>query len=258
MSILDVGVLDTNVVLDLHSVHDFAREYEKRHPTLGVAAIDHPEVVFRRCRARESLLLGIYLDSIDGATYSNGIEALRMLVGNVPPDDETIERHYTGLYIWFMKELLLSRWQARAVPIEPGWEKNLSRSPVLTEAERTEPTGSRADAWLVATAKRMGLPVITHEGFTATGYAPGGIARRAKVEGVQVLFPKQVYAGQFDESAAIDRFLQRFAEAAPAYLKENPSHTGAMNLMWNLVRHLLLGETDGRDVPARTSVEAQP
>jgi hypothetical protein len=249
-----VGVLDTNVLIDVQSVHDFAKTYEGLYATLGPAAVDHRDVVHRRARARESILLIIYLDSINGATFSLGPEALGTLTAKVPPEALTFERQYTGLFLHFVRGRVLPRWRFLGADQEPGWETFLSRAPALDEAEMRNPTGNRADAWLIALAKRLGLPLITNEGFKRSGYGVSEIGERAKAEGVTVLFPKDVYAGKIDEMAETARFLERFCDEAPAFIEEQPKQQNGLGVMFGLYRHFLLGETDGREAPVSVSL----
>jgi hypothetical protein len=243
-----VAVLDTNVLLDVFSCHDLSAKVDKVAADGGPIA-DDASVVHRRARARESLLLAMYFDATGATTHSLLNEADGMLTRAVPPGEESLETHYTTLFVWFTKELLLARWDARVVAPVAGWEGILSTTLPLEGREATAPTGSRADAWHIAWAKAHGLPLITNEGFSPAGYEPGKIAKRAAMDGVRVMFPKDFYAGKIDEAAEIEGFFGRFREHAPAYLERHSSHRNSLEMMFGVLRHVLLGETDGRDSP---------
>ena len=80
-----VAVLDTNAFLDVYSCHDVLRDYEALYTNLGQAAAEDPKCVYRRARARESLLLAIYLHQLQGATVTLQDELLKQLEGAAPP-----------------------------------------------------------------------------------------------------------------------------------------------------------------------------
>jgi hypothetical protein len=251
-------VVDTNVILDIFSCHDLSNEYGKVDFT-----VDSPGATWRRARARESLLAAIYLHKIGATTYSLHGEAVDTLTTMVPPDEQCFEMHYTTLFIWFVRDYLMD-WKADlATPVaDSGWEKTLS--PELLEklpelllpghAELAAPTGNRADGWHISYAKEHGFPLITNEGFKATGYEPGKITKRARGEGVQVLFPKELYEGKIDERAEAEAFMARFRAQGPDYLKTHPGSLNALQWMSGLFSHVLFGETVGRDVPVRVAI----
>ena len=155
---------------------------------------------------------------------------------------------------------MLPDWKPRAVAPGTTWGHNLTTPALLARARLPDgtsplsPTGTTADAWHIAWAKEKGIPLVTNEGFTPTGYAPGKIAPLAAAEGVVVLFPKDFYARKLDQAAAIQRFCARFEEQAEGYLATHPSHRAALQLMYGSARHVLLGETQGRDTPVNVSI----
>jgi hypothetical protein len=253
------GVLDTNVLLDIFSCRDLTNEYDQVD-----FSVDSPASVWRRARTRESLLAAMYLHKVRATTFSLQNEALDKLTAIVPPEEECFEMHYTTLFIWYVRDYLLSGWNAQAAaPVAgSGWHTILSpellaKVPELLmpgHAELAKPTSNRADAWHIAYAKQHSLPLITNEGFKATGYAPGKIAKRARAQGVTVLFPKDVYAGKVDERAEAEAFLARFRKRAPEYLETHPSALNALQWMSGLFSHVLFGETVGRTTPVRVGV----
>lgn len=50
------AVIDTNVMLDIYSAADWHQEYERG----ALGDIDGPRALYRRARARDSLLLAMY------------------------------------------------------------------------------------------------------------------------------------------------------------------------------------------------------
>jgi hypothetical protein len=84
------AVLDTNAFLDVYSCHDVFRDYEALYANMGQAAAADPKCVDRR--ARESLLLAIYLHQLRVATVTLQDELLE-----VPATDEpTLSSHLRG------------------------------------------------------------------------------------------------------------------------------------------------------------------
>jgi hypothetical protein len=151
-----IAVVDTNVILDTHSVHDVLGAYDKQHANLNA-----PELVYRRARARESLLLMIYFNKIKAATLGLHSELLAQLTKNAPPEaipGTSFEADFTRMFIWFVKDYVLPDWDMQ-VQAEPGGER-----------------GNAADSVLVTAAAQRGLPLITNEGFSKDGYGEGGSA----------------------------------------------------------------------------------
>jgi hypothetical protein len=201
---------------------------------------------------------------VGATTYSLHSEALGILTTTVPPEEECFEMHYTTLFIWFVLGYLLPDWKPQLVtPVaDSGWAQKLSpellaKIPELVAAgdpELAKPTGNRADAWHIAYAKEHSLELITNEGFKTTGYEPGKITKRARAEGVRVLFPKDLYEGKFDEHAEAETFIGRFRERVPEYLKTHPSSLNALQWVSGLFSHVLFGETVGRDAPVLVAI----
>jgi hypothetical protein len=171
-----VAVVDTNVILDTHSVHDVMGAYDKRFSDR-----DAPELVFRRGRARESLLAMIYLNKIKATTFSLHSELLDQLTKVAPPDatpGTVFEADFTRMFIWFVKDYVLPDWDSQ-VATKPGGER-----------------ANAADAALVEAAKEFGVPLITNEGFTKDGYGEGKIGKRASVAGVTWYHPRKYPRGR--------------------------------------------------------------
>ena len=55
-----LAVVDTNVLLDIYSCHDVSNSYEQGAQIDTEAFVDSGEAVYRRARARESLILAMY------------------------------------------------------------------------------------------------------------------------------------------------------------------------------------------------------
>ena len=96
-----LAVVDTNVILDVVSLHDLSQTYER----LGADGVDTPDAVYRRSRARESLLLAIYFHKAKAVTYSLHSEPVAILTTKVDPTSEdALETHYTKLFIHFVRK----------------------------------------------------------------------------------------------------------------------------------------------------------
>ena len=218
-----VAVVDTNVLLDIYSCHNIAETYTN----VGESGMDGADALYRRVRARESLLLAMYLHKVQARTISLGAEAVTILKGRVPPENRSPEATFTKMMAHVVVPRVLHEWQAMN-PDPPGEEK-----------------GNAADDALVAFAKEYRVPLITNEGFTPSGYAVGKIARRATVAGVLVFFPRDFYAGKIDEAGEIEDFLLRFHGQAPVYASGQADPDGAdrfMKFMDSYFRHVLCGE----------------
>ena len=239
-----VAVLDTNVLLDIYSVHDVFGLYGGR--LAGDAGskfdLDAPDLVYRRARARESLLLAMHLHKAKAATFSLHSEPLAQLTRLVPDDSRAkpgtdYTSDFTRTFLWYVKDYLL-----------PDWESQISAGP---DGKRA----NGADQALVDVAASLGVPLITNEGFTAEGYGVGDIGKRAAEAGVAWYHPRGYLESQgVDESAEIRDFLGRFRSEAPRYLEDHRAKFGddaageLLGLVIGTYKHILLGETDGRGV----------
>jgi hypothetical protein len=252
-------VLDTNVLLDVHSCHDVSTTYQRLFYTMGAAAVNDASVVYRRARARESFLLALFFNKNGLTTCSLRAEAVDILIRRVPPapgEATSLELAFTELFIWFVKDYLLPNWKAQAAGPGVGWEKTLSAPALLTpelltpgHPELENPTGSRADAWHIAEAKELRVPLVSNEGFNPAGYETGKIKRRATEEGVSAYFPHEFYGGKMNEADEIGAFFERFTEEAPRYLDAKRQELGAdrtgeaLDFVFGYYRFVLLGET---------------
>jgi len=226
------AILDTNVVLDIQSIHDMTAAYER----LGTADLDAPHLVYRRARARESLLLGMYLHTAKATTLSLHSEFIALLTRVAPPTAKggvSLGVEFTTTFSWFVKDYLLPDWNMN-IPTEPGGER-----------------GNAADAALVALARQASVPLITNEGYTAAGIVDEKLRKRAKEAGVEVFAPREFYDGKMDETAETEAFLERWASEAPRYLEQHRNEFGRdksdelLAIICGLYRHVLLGETEG-------------
>jgi hypothetical protein len=239
-----LAILDTNVFIDVHSCHDLIDTFDGLHATVGNAAIEDPAVTYRLARARESVLLVIYLNKIGATTFNLHSEAVEMLMRSAPPapGGTSMKSDFTTVFLHFVKDYVLPDWSP-TMPTEPG-----------TEAK------NEADAALIECAKKHNLPLITNEGYTPKGLVEIKMRKLAREAGVQVFAPREFYAGKIDEAEEIAAFLQRFREHAPGYLKERnqtlgPDQMGKV-LGWIIgyYRMILLGVVEGRDTPVRVTL----
>jgi hypothetical protein len=238
------AVVDTNVVLDVYSCHDVAKRYDEVHSRLGIAAVDEASVVYRRTRARESLLLAIYFNKIGASTFSLHHESVELLTTRVPPapGGQTLESDFTTVFLYFVKDYVLPEWESH-MPTEPG-----------------DASGNDADRLLVEFAKEHALPLITNEGFTQRGVVEEKMRKRAREAGVSVFSPRQFYLGKIDEAAEIEAFLSRFRDQVPRYLEARKRELGEDNVaevlswVYGYYRLILKGEAEGRDIPVSVSL----
>jgi hypothetical protein len=238
------AVTDTNVLLDIYSCHDLSTAYDQAYARLGGGAVDDLAVVYRRARARESLLLAMHFNKVKAATCSLHFEPLDLLTRRAPPapGGATLESDFTTVFIYFVKDYVLPDWTTQ-MPTQPGGE-----------------AGSDADKAYVAFAKEHGLPLITNEGYGQNGIVDEKMRKLAKDEGVAVFAPREFYAGKIDEAVEIEAFLRRFKEQAPAYMEERKRDLGEDNIgevltwIFGYYRMILRGEVEGSTTPVRMSV----
>jgi hypothetical protein len=205
-----VAVVDSNVLLDLISCHNYTRKFEPVWATKGDGAWRDAGVDYRGSRACDALLLAIYLDQIRATTWSSHGELDATARRIVPPRPELPgggdwERDYLTQVIHFVMEVVLKNWKATA--------------PESAELER----GNDNDRWLVAEARRLNVDLISTEGLKPDGSidVTKTVHKEAALLGVRVVTPRAFFRGKLlDEEAAAEAYLRRFAEQIPIYCKD--------------------------------------
>ena len=238
------AVVDTNALIDFYSCHDLYNAYESiaRETATGAAFnIENPRAVYRRARARESLLLVLYFHERRLRTYSLHDEFETKLTkfvppslppGNDPPDEFTQA---------FTTEVV----HVVAPHVLPGWDAQI--------AQFEEPmAGNRADHTLCEKAQELRVPLITNEGYRESGVLEDvKLRKRAKEAGVPVFTPREFWEGKFDEEAACASFFVRLKEAAHQRIADGPAHLPDLYpYIAGYYRHVVYGVTAGRDRPA--------
>lgn len=228
-----VAIIDSNVMLEASSCVDMVKLYEASH-------VDPRgrDAIVRRQRARESLLLSVYLDAIKATTFSL-FESVRIAMREIDPAETgAFENHAMRIWVHYVKDNVLPDW---VITCPANGEE--------------EPTGNGADTLLVEHAKRYGVPLISHEGVTAKGVDPkSGIRKKAKRAGVEVLTPREFY-GDMDELLHSAVFLQRYDNGAEAHVRAT-SHPEILrdSMLWlrGYYRHIPYGVTvEGAPLPVR-------
>lgn len=190
-------VLDTNVVLDMISIHDLAREAEQ-----GLQGIE-----YRRQRARSAVLLGAYFHESRAQSLSLH-EAFRILTYRVPRDDQTLERGFLQIFLYFVKDFVLPNW----------------RFDRLNDTESF--SGTAADDELLRIAREQGLALLTNEGLTPSGVRPfpGATSLRAKaqVAKVPVFTAAELLEDRAADTMMLARgFFDRWDTSARSYIEEH-------------------------------------
>lgn len=206
-----VAVVDTNIILDTHAAHDWLATYRSRELVMGGAALDEHHVAYRTKRARESMLLAIYLDKLRAVTCSLHNEGLDIMTKRVPPRNvggpsEVV--FFTEFTVWFVFERVLPNWNRATFNLRGGQR------------------GNQADLVLIEHAKKHRLPLLTNEGNLPGGIVDVGIRKKAKAAGVRPMAPSEFYDTKIDEAAEVDRFFERFRAEAPRYLRERQRRFG--------------------------------
>ena len=107
-------VLDTNVIVDMYSSHDVYNAYAEMHS----GDVEDQKLRYRRARARESLLLGVYLHRQRLTSFSYW-EPVTIIEQNVDKTQLTqFNTHFTTCFLHFVKNHLLHGWNF-ATPPEP-------------------------------------------------------------------------------------------------------------------------------------------
>jgi len=224
-------ILDTNVFLDIYSCADLADEYMR--PT---TAVDSPNGVYRRARARESLLLAIHLHRSKMKTWSLPIESLSQLLRRADPkklDDPKM--HFTLIFVNYTKDRALADWTPR---VSSQGDEGLA--------------GEACDDYLVQVAKLNHVPLVTNEGYSPRGIDDAhGLRRKARDAGVGVFTPREYWLGKINPKRAARRFIHDFREGVPRYLRQNASNATALAEAFSWIdgyfHHILYGiAADGR------------
>ena len=92
----------------MFSNRDLTREYEK--PGFDV---ESHEAVFRRARARESILAGAcYFNEVGATTHVLKDEVLAQLEKMAPPEIDSAETYHTTQVIHFVNDYVLPQWSS--------------------------------------------------------------------------------------------------------------------------------------------------
>lgn len=197
------AIIDTNVLVDLYSCSDLLHEYESLGQADLAKAMQTPKAIWRRARARESLLLGWHFHTIGAQTFHLVTEQIEILMRPevAKPGQGSFTGAFATIFINFVKERVLSEWNS-------GTNENVGKGM----------NGTRIDNLLLATAKRAGLPLITNEGYSETGVSDIKLRGKCVAQGVPVFIPRHFWIGKLDAKLEGTRLLQRFDEMAPPYL----------------------------------------
>ena len=235
------AVLDTNVLLDVYSCHDLERIYQDG------AHVNDPRAIARRARAREALILGMYLSDIGATTYSVATEPIEQMHRHVDQNNGAeFTYHYTMLFTNVVRSELLRGWKD-ALP--PGHDPTMA--------------GNRADDALVDFAAAHNLPLVSSEGLSHTGDIDEKkrVRKRAKGLGVPVFTPREFYEGKADEGRLIPAFLKGFEARAPVFAARHDTAAiilGSIQWMNGYFHHVLFGVTEGHALPVAVSVVRKP
>lgn len=208
-------VIDTNVLLELYSIHDVSQLYDRLHAAHGDAAEFLPEVSYRRTRAAEALQLAVALHETSATTFVLVNEGIRLLTARVPPAVRTVELIYTQLFVQYVKDYALSNWR-----IATDEELDLT-------ARREE-----CDDLLLGIAHTNGIPLITNEGNSPSGIDDGrGLRGRGRAQGVAVFTPGEyVRQLQLNMPPAIRAFADRFKGLQETYIPTRGQPDDAQNV----------------------------
>ncbi len=218
-------VIDTCVLLDIYSCHDLGRAYDKH----GTDFPDTPALTYRRARARESLLLAVYLHRARAVTWNLADESVRKLLEAVPPNEsDTFELHYTTVMVNYVRDQVIPCWTA------------------LQDTQPETVHGTEADVFAVNRAKELGVPMITNEGYTASGVQETKMRKRAAAAGVPVFTPCEYWTRRIDPDDQARWFLGKYRQRAERYIATHPNPALIReSMLWvgGYFEHVLFGVT---------------
>ncbi len=194
--------MDTNVLLDLLSIHSLTSEVDS----------GGPDVEWRRERARNAVLLACYCHDRGISTLSLG-EASAILRRSVDPEQDGLERMYVELFLHFVKDDLLRGWRFQHV----------NGSETLR--------GNAADDEYLRIAVTEKLVLITNEDLTPAGVRkapkPGSLREKARVAGVEVCTPAELLMARGVDVERLTReFFARWDAHAPRYVARHVERLG--------------------------------
>jgi hypothetical protein len=200
-------VIDTNVALELYSLHDLTTLYDERHAAHGDKTENLAEVVHRRTRAADTLALAIALHEKRATSFQLVNEVIRILTARVLPRSGTFEAAYTQLFIHYIKDYCL-----------PDWSE-ISDTQLGLAAKGTD-----CDTILLEVARDNGIALVTNEGNNVDGVDDShGLRGRARAAGVRVFTPGEYVAtlGVSFPKASV-AFAERFKTRQAEYLAKRP------------------------------------
>lgn len=228
-------VLDTNVLMDLHAA-DLLRAFDNESSARDARV--SRDVRCRQLKARYSSLLVWICSQRRLTTLSLEDEFTRKLEEIIPPGSGTMSEALTKVFVYVVSNGMLRGWKGRAV-----------------KDDSYSPTGDSADDWYLKLARSAGVPVITHEGVTSSGYRRtnnrGKLNLRGKCETAGVpVFSSYEYLKHLGVDCGHEAvlFVNAYAKAAPEALATSKI-TGAsareMALkLQDYYRFVLLDEVD--------------
>ncbi len=216
-----LAVVDTNIFLDLYSWHDWHEQFDSRTPAVVLRPdLTDAKSVWRKARAREALLLAMYLTKIKATTLglSEGLEQLRTRPFlNTTASQRSWNDAFVRTYNWYVKEQIFRNW---------------TESMKISDA-----VGSAADDEMLAYAKDHSLPLISSEGYTPDGIDDRNrMRKKARKAGVNLVRAADFYAGKVDEQEESRIFLQRFKSGARGYVnayRKKHGKSAAIELFMN-------------------------
>lgn len=221
-----IAILDTNVLIDVLSCHDVLDAYFMK------TSFD-ADMIYRRARVRESLVLLEYLHRLKARTFSLYYEPWKVLVRAVPPERHDMRRTFIFIAIHYLFENLWRDWQTVVADVDAS----------------QEPSGTSADRVLVALAQAHRLPVITNEGYGRAGTRDDtkAMCRLARKAGVQLLTPADFWHNRIDPTEASHLILRKFRKRAGFFSKKQADPERAANALgqvFDYLRFILLSEQD--------------
>lgn len=229
------AIVDTNVLVDLYSCSDLLKEYESLGLPDLARAMRTPKAIWRRARARESLLLVWHFHLVEARTFHLVTEQIDILLRPdvAKPGGGKFTGAFATVFVNFVKERVLSGWNS-------GTNEDVGRGL----------KGTAIDNLLLATAKRAGLPLVTNEGYSESGVADIKLRGKCVAQGVPVFIPRHFWLGKLDPTVEGARLLHRFDTFAPPYLAEasdrlRPHLRKALVDVRAVLHHVLTGEIVG-------------
>lgn len=236
------AVVDTNVFVELFSIQDIFPELK----LIAQAGLETSVgLEGRRERARGTILMAAYLHKSNATTISLTGEFSKVLSKGLADADAArgLYFNYSHILGLFVKPNIWSNWSISHTPeFEKVFDETADMEKWQAYLNANEPSKKEADRFLVETAKKFGIPMITNDG-------KNDLLRFAAEQGVTLLRPEEVWSGKIDPHKESLSFLRHFKSRRHRYQPEPPIARHKLDMSMDLAYGYLYRVLMGRKPP---------